>query len=172
MKEELSEKNNLYNLAQYTISKLTAELDASNARFKDVEFNFKKFEVSSEKVEVMIENHLQFRDQSTEGLGYNRVPPPFNNNYTPPIEPIILKKLVIPGQSTVPIFTQTEKTVSIKIEKSNESNASTSCADSVLVEDWVEEDENDSTSVENTSNTNILSLAVSNNCVRSNLIIC
>ena len=103
----------------------------------------KKFDVSSEKVEIMIENHLQYRDQSTEGLGYNCVPPPFNHNYTPSIEPIILKKLVITGNSSVPIFTQTDKTVPIRIEKPkqdvtskpNESNASTTCADTILVED-------------------------------------
>ena len=41
VKDELSEKNNLYNLAQYTISKLTAELEALHARFKDAKFNFK-----------------------------------------------------------------------------------------------------------------------------------
>ena len=42
--------------------------------------------------------------------------------------------------------------------KVNESNASTSCADSVLVEDWDEEDEN----VSSSSNTNILSHVVLN----------
>ena len=47
----------------------------------------------------------------------------------------------------------------------NDTNASTSCADQVLVEDWVEEDENDSSSVENSSNSNILSPVVSKNCV-------
>ena len=93
----------MYDIAKQKIVALTAELDASNARFKDVEFNFKKFEVSSEKVEVMIENHLKFKDQSTEGLGYSAVPPPFNDNYTPPLEPVILKRLVPVGQSIVPV---------------------------------------------------------------------
>ena len=127
--------------------------------------------MSSEKVEVMIENHLQYKDQSTEGLGYNRVEPPYNHNYTPPIEPIILKKLGIAGNSAVPIITQTDKPVPIKIEKPiltqtkktvpiriekpkqdvttkpNESNASTTCAYTVLVEDWTEEEDSDSDTV-------------------------
>ena len=120
---------------------MTAELDASNARFKDADFNFKKFEVSSDKVEVMIEKYFQFRDQSIEGLGYNSVAPPFNDNYTPRLEPIILKRLVPAGQSTLPVSIKIEKTVPVKIEKPkqavnakpNESNASTTSADFVLV---------------------------------------
>ena len=61
IQEELSVKNFLYDIAQETISYLNAELDAANTRFKDDDFNFRKFEVSSEKVEVMIEKHLQFK---------------------------------------------------------------------------------------------------------------
>ena len=80
VQEELNIKSCVYDIVQQKIIALTAELDASNARFREAEFNFKKFEVSSEKVEVMIENHLKFKDQSTEGLGYNSVAPPFNDN--------------------------------------------------------------------------------------------
>ena len=59
IQEELSVKSCLYDIAQQKIVKLTAELDASNARFRDAEFNFKKFDVSSEKVEIIIENHMK-----------------------------------------------------------------------------------------------------------------
>ena len=68
VKDELYDLKQTYAMAQYNINRLTAELAASNARFKDAEFNFKKFDVPSEKIEVMIENHLQYKDQSTEGL--------------------------------------------------------------------------------------------------------
>ncbi|KAL4592780.1 hypothetical protein LXL04_005785 [Taraxacum kok-saghyz] len=115
IQEELSVKNCLYDIAQQKILTLTAELTASNARFKDAEFNFKKFEVSSEKVEAMIENHLKFKNNSTDGLGYHTVAPPFNDNYTPPLEPVVLKRLVIAGQSTVHVPVKIETPVPIKI---------------------------------------------------------
>ena len=68
VQEELSVKSCLYDIAKQKIITLTAELNASNARFKDAEFNFRKFEVSSEKVEIMIENHLKFKNNSIDGL--------------------------------------------------------------------------------------------------------
>ena len=68
IQEELSVKSCLYDIAQQKIITLTAELDVSNSRFRDAEFNFKKFEVSSEKVEVMIEKHLQVRTSPLRDL--------------------------------------------------------------------------------------------------------
>ena len=91
VQKELSDKNCLYEIVKQKFLTVTAELNAANARFKNAEFNFKKFDVSSENVETMIENHLKFKNNSTDGLGYNAVPPPFNDNYTPPLEPVILK---------------------------------------------------------------------------------
>ncbi|KAL4587548.1 hypothetical protein LXL04_000419 [Taraxacum kok-saghyz] len=154
-------KNNELPLAKYNINRLTAELAASNARFKNAEFNFKKFDVSSEKVEVMIENQMKWQDKQGEGLGYSAVPPPFDNNYTPVLEPIVLRRPPPGSQPSVPVLVKTETPKQVDQEKVNESNASTSCAEEVLVEDWDEEDEN----VSSSSNTNSLSPDVSNNCV-------
>ena len=61
---------------------MTAELDAWKANFKNTEFNFKKFDVSSAKVETMIETQLKWKNRYNQGLGYDKVPPPFNDNYT------------------------------------------------------------------------------------------
>ena len=94
IQEEYSVKCCHYKDAKNKIEKLTAELDALKAKFQGANFNFKKIDVSSEKVETMIENHIKFKDQTTEGLGYNNVPPPFNENYTQPLEPVILKRPV------------------------------------------------------------------------------
>ncbi|KAL4584141.1 hypothetical protein LXL04_008731 [Taraxacum kok-saghyz] len=144
VQEELSVKSCVYDIAQQKISTLTAELNVSNARFKDAEFNFRKFEVSSENVKIMIENHLKFKNNSTNGVGYNSVAPPFNDNYTPPLEPVILKRLVPVGQSRVHISAKIETPKQVDLVKVNDSNVSTSCADTVLVEDWYEEEESDS----------------------------
>ena len=38
----------------------------------------------------MIDKYMKWQDKQGEGLGYNNVPPPFNENYTPPLEPVFL----------------------------------------------------------------------------------
>ncbi|KAL4582814.1 hypothetical protein LXL04_007375 [Taraxacum kok-saghyz] len=145
--EELYLKTNKYKMALYNIRRLTAELETSNTKFKNADFNFKKFEVSSAKVETMIEKQLKFKDQKTEGLGYNNVPPPFNDNYTPLLEPVVLRRPPPVNQSNVPVLTNIEKPKQDVTIEPNKSNASTSCADEVLVEDWTEEEDSDSDNV-------------------------
>ncbi|KAL4583301.1 hypothetical protein LXL04_007871 [Taraxacum kok-saghyz] len=142
MQEELSVKNCQYKYVKNKIELLTAELDTLKAKFKNADFNFKKFEVSSTKFETMIENHLKFKDQTTEGLGYNNVPPPFNDNYTPPLEP--------------------ETGTSCDIEV-NVINASTSCVDSALLEDWNEEEDSGSDTENVLLKTNDLNSIILNN---------
>ena len=122
IQEEYSVKCCHYKDAKKKIENLTAELDALKAKFQDANFNFKRFDVSSEKVEIMIENHLKFKDQTTEGLGYNNVPPPFNDNYTPPLEPVILKR---PVPVVQPVSVKIEKPIQVDSVKVNETNAST-----------------------------------------------
>ena len=117
----------------------------------------------------MIENHLKFKDQTTEGLGYNNVPPPFNDNYTPPIEPVILRRPVPVSQTPVPVSTKIEKPQQVMTTKPNESNASTTCADTVLVEDWTEEEDSDSDTVNILSKTNVLNSVISNVSVVSDI---
>ena len=112
----------------------------------------------------MIENHLKFQDQLTKGLGYSAVPPPYNDNYTPPLEPVILRRPVQVSQPTVPVSVKIEQPSHVDCAKVNVTDSSTSCAEEVLVEDWDDEDENNSSIVDNSSNTNTLSSAVSSNC--------
>ena len=63
IKEEYSVKrcHNLF--AKEKIANLTAELDALKAKFKDADFNFKKFDLSSAKIESMSDNHLKWQDK-------------------------------------------------------------------------------------------------------------
>ena len=64
--------------------KLTVEIDNLKSTFENTEFNFKKFDVSSEKVEKMINQQLQFskKEVRNKGLGYVSISPPYNHNYT------------------------------------------------------------------------------------------
>ena len=86
IKEEYSQKCVHYRFAKEEIAKLTAELDTLKAKFEKADFNFKKFDVSSNVVETMIEKQLQFQFKKRVGLGYNSVPPPFNDHYTPNLD--------------------------------------------------------------------------------------
>ncbi|KAL4556840.1 hypothetical protein LXL04_035004 [Taraxacum kok-saghyz] len=153
MQEELSVKTCQYKYTKNQLELLTVELDTLKGKFKNADFNFKKFEVSSAKVETMIENQLKFKNQKTEGLGYNNVPPPYNDNYTPPLELVVLKRPPPVNQSNIPIPTIIEKPKQAVTTKLNKSNASTTCADTVLVEDWTEEEDSDSDTVNAVSKT-------------------
>ena len=103
IKEEYSIKCVHYCFAKEKIANLTAELDALKAKFKDAEFSFKNFDVSSEIVESMIEKQLKWKDTQKEGLGYHSVPAPFNDNYTPASETIETEKSVQHGQPIVSV---------------------------------------------------------------------
>ncbi|KAL4573443.1 hypothetical protein LXL04_020249 [Taraxacum kok-saghyz] len=119
---------------------LKEQLEAKTKDFKQV---YEELYVSSAKVETMIEKQLKFKDQKTEGLGYNNVQPPFNDNYTPPLEPVVLRRPPPVNQSNVPVSTHIEKPKQDVTTEPNKSNASTSCADEVLVEDWTEKEDSD-----------------------------
>ncbi|TLX69014.1 hypothetical protein E9993_23135 [Labilibacter sediminis] len=86
LQEEHSVARVQLRVAKDQIAELSAELSALKAKYNDADFTFKKFDVSSVVVESMIEKHYQFKDQKTKGLGYSSVPPPFNGNFTPPLE--------------------------------------------------------------------------------------
>ena len=87
IQHEFSEKSGHLKDVKAKIGFLTAELEALKEKYNDADFNFKKFDVSSEVVETMIEKQLKFKNQKTKGLGYGQVPPPFNDNYTSPLKP-------------------------------------------------------------------------------------
>ena len=87
LQEDYSNKCENYDHLKRKLVAVTAELDALKNRFENAEFNFKKFDGSSEIVAKMIEEQMQWKDitcgnQRKVGLGFESVPPPFNHNYT------------------------------------------------------------------------------------------
>ena len=86
VQEEWSTVSTRYRCTKESIAKLTAELDTWKSKFNDAEFNFKKFDVSSEVVESIIEHQTKWASKHGEGFGYRSVPPPYNHNYVSSIE--------------------------------------------------------------------------------------
>ncbi|MFS7996454.1 hypothetical protein Hanom_Chr12g01130191 [Helianthus anomalus] len=64
--------------------KLIIELDSLKSTFENMEFNFKKFDVFSEKVEKMINQQLKYnkKEVRNKGLGFVCIPPPYSHNYS------------------------------------------------------------------------------------------
>lgn len=132
IKEEYSIKCEHYHYAQEKIANLTAELDALKNKFENADFNFKKFAVSSEKLESMIEKQIKWQGKKNVGLGYNNVPPPFNDNYTPtPLtkEEIDREEHLQYGKSTV------TESVSSEANQVNDTNVCASYADDLVGHD-------------------------------------
>ncbi|XP_023764602.1 uncharacterized protein LOC111913103 [Lactuca sativa] len=70
---------------------VTEELNTLKIHYENVDFNFKKFDVSSEKVATIIEKQMKWKDKKQVGIGYKSVPPPFNYNYT--TQPMTLEEI-------------------------------------------------------------------------------
>ncbi|MFS7979325.1 hypothetical protein Hanom_Chr10g00925991 [Helianthus anomalus] len=66
------------------LEKLVVELDSLKSTFENTKFNFKKFDVSSEKVEKMINKQLKYSQKETRNkvLRFVCILPPYNHNYT------------------------------------------------------------------------------------------
>ena len=63
---------------------LTTELISLKSKFENAEFNFRKFDCSSDQVEKKLACQLRFKekDMRNKGLGFAEIPPPFNQNYS------------------------------------------------------------------------------------------
>ncbi|KAL4589806.1 hypothetical protein LXL04_002716 [Taraxacum kok-saghyz] len=79
------------------------------------------------------------------------------------LEPVVLKRPPPVNQYNIPVSTEIEKPKQDVTTKLNESNASTMCADTILVEDWTEEEGSDSDTV-NVLSQNSVNLNNSNLC--------
>ena len=96
LQEDYSNKCENYDHLKRKLAAVTMELDTLKNCFEKAEFNFKKYDVSSEKITKLIEGQSHWRDithgnQIKVGLGFESVPPPFNHNYT--AIPCLKKKL-------------------------------------------------------------------------------
>ena len=87
LQEDYSNKCENYDHLKRKLAAVTMELDTLKNCFEKAEFNFKKYDGSSEKIAKLIEGQSHWRDithgnQIKVGLGFESVPPPFNHNYT------------------------------------------------------------------------------------------
>ena len=57
------------------------EIETLKGKFETADFDFRKYDVSSEVVANMIDHCMQFKRNQSKGLGYDKVPPPFNHSY-------------------------------------------------------------------------------------------
>ncbi|MFS7913376.1 hypothetical protein Hanom_Chr02g00141121 [Helianthus anomalus] len=71
-----------YRDAKETINALTKELDEIKQKYQINEVNIKKYEICSKLVKDLCDIQLEYKGKKGCGLGYNKVPPPFNHNYT------------------------------------------------------------------------------------------
>ena len=142
------------------LNEVTAELEELKAKFGNANFNFKKYDVSSKVVESMIEKQLKWQGKRGQGVGYESVPPPFNDNYTATSitkeeeerEKHLQYGMPAVNQSddvkapTSPESVRTDDQKSAgsstgvepKPEEPNDSTPSTSCVDEVVVESQTE----------------------------------
>ena len=81
LQEDYSNKCENYGYIKRQNAELITELDTLKSKFETVDFDFQKFDVSSEVVANMIDHCMQFKRNQSKGLGYNQVPPPFNHSY-------------------------------------------------------------------------------------------
>ena len=83
MQKDYRNKCKNYDHIKNKLAAVTKELDTLKSRFENADFNFKKFDVLSEKVAKIIEEQMKWKDQKHVGLGYESVPPPFSHTYIP-----------------------------------------------------------------------------------------
>ena len=81
LQEDYSNKCENYDYIKRQNVELLTKLDTLKGKFETANFDFKKFDVSSELVSNMIDHCLQFKQNQQKGLGYDNVPPPFNHTY-------------------------------------------------------------------------------------------
>ena len=118
----------------------------------------------------MKEKQLKFKDNQNKGLGYHSVPPPFNDNYTPPLEINEDEILAQYGPPPVPALVKTEPSRPTKNIEMTDTNDSTSCAGKV-VEDENKENIINSSSVDSVdcqTNVSLNSEFVASNSVTLN----
>ncbi|TLX69561.1 hypothetical protein E9993_22885, partial [Labilibacter sediminis] len=136
MAEENSMNKSWLIFAKEDNAKLTAELEALKAKYQNNEFSIRKFDASQIAVENLIDEQTKYRNQEKEkkGIGYNEVPPPWNDNYT---SPLYTKESDTPMQyGKQPTDNKTENVSASKSDDNDvhDANASSSCAGNSLDE--------------------------------------
>ncbi|MFS7971873.1 putative transcription factor interactor and regulator CCHC(Zn) family [Helianthus anomalus] len=82
LKDDVSVKTAHFLEAQEKVCILTKELEDIKERCQINELNIKKFDSSSKLVKNLCDQQLAYKKKKGCGLGFNQVPPPYNDNYT------------------------------------------------------------------------------------------
>ncbi|MFS7932533.1 putative transcription factor interactor and regulator CCHC(Zn) family [Helianthus anomalus] len=82
LKDDVSVKTTHFLEAQEKVCILTKELEDIRERYQINELNIKKFDSSSKLVKNLCDQQLAYKKKKGCGLGFNQVPPPYNDNYT------------------------------------------------------------------------------------------
>ncbi|MFS7904829.1 hypothetical protein Hanom_Chr01g00040641 [Helianthus anomalus] len=82
LKDDLSVKTGQYLEVKEKVCILTKELEDIREKINFNEINIKKYESSSKLVNDLCDLLLAYKRKKGCGLGFNQVPPPYNDNYT------------------------------------------------------------------------------------------
>ncbi|KAJ0540898.1 hypothetical protein HanLR1_Chr09g0301851 [Helianthus annuus] len=82
LKDDVSVKTAHFLEAQEKVCMLITELEDIRERYQINELNIKKYESSSKLVKNLCDQQLAYKKKKGCGLGFNQVPPPYNDNYT------------------------------------------------------------------------------------------
>ncbi|MFS7906755.1 putative transcription factor interactor and regulator CCHC(Zn) family [Helianthus anomalus] len=82
LKDDVSVKTAHFLEAQEKVCILAKELEDIKERYQINELNIKKFDSSSKLVKNLCDQQLAYKKKKGCGLGFNQVPPPYNDNYT------------------------------------------------------------------------------------------
>ncbi|MFS7935433.1 hypothetical protein Hanom_Chr05g00403361 [Helianthus anomalus] len=141
LKDDVSVKTAHYLEVKEKICVLTKELEEIKEKYQINEINIKNYESSSKLVKDLCDLQLAYKRKKGCGLGFNQVPPPYNNNYT--YLPVTEEELMNEDKMTYGPKTDKSSINSRPVDKrvipsinsvskgTIDPNASSSCADEV-----------------------------------------
>ncbi|MFS7998536.1 putative transcription factor interactor and regulator CCHC(Zn) family [Helianthus anomalus] len=157
LKDDVSVKTTHFLEAQEKVCILTKELEDIRERYQINELNIKKFDSSSKLVKNLCDQQLAYKKKKGCGLGFNQVPPPYNDNYTylPMTEEELMNedkmaygpKTDKSSINSRPVDKEATPLVNLVSKGTFDPNASSSLADEVKVEGVVENEQASSSHV-------------------------
>ncbi|GJS35732.1 hypothetical protein Tco_0534114 [Tanacetum coccineum] len=117
------------------IRELRKKLEIAQKEKDGIQFNVDKFENASKSLNKLIES--QIVDNCKKGLGYNAVPPPYTGNFMPLTPDLSFTGLDEFVNKPVVENRKSDEEVSKVVRKSN---------DSLIIEDWVSDSEEENVS--------------------------
>ncbi|MFS7974348.1 putative transcription factor interactor and regulator CCHC(Zn) family [Helianthus anomalus] len=82
LKDDVSVATAQLIIVKEKLCEVTKELENVRDKYQINQFNIKKFDSSSKLVKNLCDQQLAYKENKGRGLGFNQVPPPYNDNYT------------------------------------------------------------------------------------------